>query len=258
MFCSTGAHACLGGGYEQVYPLAHNQGNQLWVLYVSAGRGGEGTEFSFETQLKLLDSQLRVIDSIEVSKGKKDLKSLPNYGMVQFPSELDSLYCVAVQRLKSVDSNLRFLNIVGTSQLGVDSFADIHLLKKQVITQMSDTNYHRDGMKVRNYADTVFYYQKILVGKMTFEVDSLETFYSSSVQRDFLGWHWSRVNLHGVKYYELDGVKYLVLHCEVMFGMKDGYQGFQINKGSAETWKNAMYQPIGWHHNGQGILLKIE
>lgn len=222
------------------------------------GREGEGEEVSYETSLKLLDSKFKVIDSIEVSKGENVLVPLKNHGMAQFSSEMDSLYNLAVRKLNAVDRNLTYLTILGSSQTGVDSFADVQLIKRQVITNVVDTNHHVDGIQIRRYRDTANHYCQIILNGTQFSIDSLVTFYSSPEKGVFLGWAWTRVNMQGVKYYEINDTRYLVLHCEVMFEMKDGFNSYEKSDSSSEVWMSNLYQPIGWHHGGQEILFRME
>ena len=255
-FTQTSSVACAGGGYSQLFPIAKNAKNELWVLWMSLGREGRGEKCAYKTQLKLYDQNFIMIDSLDISEGERMVeigeKVMP---LTQFESLADSLYKAAIISLKSKQNGLIFLTFRGAKVAVSDTLAGLQIIRNQVIESYNDTSIYKGVETVSLVHDTFRNINALRYRDNQYPIDKWTTILSDS--GDFLGWSWRRISVHGAKFYTTGNEDYIVLHFEVMFPYSEWDMQYSSISQSTDSWNPQMYHPIGWHHNGQEILIRL-
>ncbi len=256
-YTQTRTFACAGGGYSQLFPIAKNAKNELWVLWMSLGREGRGEECAYKTQLRLYNQNFIMIDSLDLSEGDRLVeigeKVMP---LTQFESLADSLYMTAVSALKQKYSGLKFLSFTGAKVAVSDTLDDLQIIRNQAIESYRDASYFKGAETISMVHDTFRNIYALQYKDKQYPIDKWATILSDS--GDFLVWSWRRISLHGAKFYTMGDEEYIVLHFEVMFPYSDWDMQYAEISKSTDTWNAQMYHPIGWHHNGQEILFRLK
>jgi hypothetical protein len=249
--------ACAGGGYSQLFPIAKNAKNELWVLKMSLGRESRGEKCEYKTQLVLYNQLFELIDSLDLAEGESTVemgnKEMP---LTQFESLADSLYSAAIISLKSKYNGLTFLTFRGTMVAVSDSLVGLQIIRNQVIESYQDTSNFKGMETISLMHDTFQNINALRYKGKEYTIDKWSTILSDN--GDFLGWSWRRIAVHGAKFYALGDELYIVLHFEVMFPYSDWDMQYSKTSQSTDTWNAQMYHPIGWHHNGQEILFRLK
>ncbi len=249
--------ACAGGGYSQLFPIAKNEKNELWVLWMSLGREGRGEECAYKTQLRLYNQNFIMIDSLDISEGERMVEIRENVmPLTQFESLADSLYNIAIISLKSKQNGLTFLTFTGAKVAVSDTLDDLQIIRNQAIESYRDTSYFKGAETISMVHDTFRNIYALQYKDKQYPIDKWSTILSDS--GDFLGWSWRRISVHGAKFYTMGDEEYIVLHFEVMFPYSDWDLQYAKTSQSTDTWNVQMYHPIGWHHNGQEILIRLK
>lgn len=248
--------ACDAGGYSQLYPLAKNQNKDIWVLKLDMSRSVRTYGCKYKTELRRYSAQFILKERIVLSDSSQKVKYDNWLGLKQFESVADSLYTNAVQHLIEMEDELQFFNCIGAAGEGTDTFANFHLNREEEVTSYKSSR-ETDGIRrdIIEY-DTLDYISSIQEENRTYNIDSLARIISDSLT--FSDEDWKSTKIRGVKIYELDGIKFLVLHFDMMRPYDVRESNYATISGTAEEWVEQLYQPIGWHHGGQEILLRLE
>lgn len=245
--------ACAGGGYSQVYPIAKTTNDQLWVWHLNGGRDGHGTKFEYKSELHLLSSDLKLIKKVNLADSFSiDTSVGEEMPLTQFEPTIRVLYNKAVGYLKDNNRSLTFLQILGTTSITLDSLSLFHIDKIEKEDTASIIVLGDSTEEVEIY----FSIQSLSFREKTHVLDSLQSYFSDS--GSFLDYGYDRVEVHGIKHYEIEGQVYVVLHFELMFAYKMDTHNYEELNVLADKWHPLLYQPIGWHHGGQEILFRLE
>lgn len=256
-FTQTSSFACAGGGYSQLFPIAKNANGELWVLKMILGREGRGEMCKYKTQLLLYNRLFELIDSMDLAKGERTVeigdKEMP---LTQFESLADSLYSAAIVSLKGKYNGLTFLIFNGAKVAVSDTLIDLQIIRSQVIETYQDTSKYKGTETISLMHDTFQNINALRCKGKQYPIDKWSTILSDN--GDFLGWSWRRISVHGAKFYTMGDEEYIVLHFEVMSPYSDWDMQYAEISQSTDTWNTQMYHPIGWHHNGQEILIRLK
>lgn len=249
--------ACAGGGYTQLLPIAKNEKGDLWVLKMSLGREGRGEVCEYNTKLLLYNPLFQLIDSMDLAKGERKVeigdKAMP---LTQFESLADSLYNAAVNSLKKHYNDLTFLTFNGAKVAVSDTLGSLQIIRNEVVESYYDTSNFRGQTTINLINDTFQNISALKYNGTYYHLDDLANIQADN--GDFMGWSWQRISVHGAKFYTSGEEVYIVLHFEIMSPYSNWDMKYSTISQSTKSWNTQMYHPIGWHHNGQEILFRLE